>query len=103
MASDEFYCRRGYWPIPKPMKNKPTSAHPSGSAKVPMKELSEIMARVKADAEANVLHFRTDAYEHGAITRLKKWRKRLRDINKVIAWMESQNTEQGGSSASVTG
>lgn len=67
------------------------AASPASSANMPLKELIEIMARVKADAEANVLHFRTDAYEHGSITRLKKWNKRLRDIKKVLAWLDSHS------------
>lgn len=55
----------------------------------PEAELREIVEMSVREAEDNVRHYLTSDHEHGNITRLAKWRKRLKSRTKVKAWLDS--------------
>jgi len=67
----------------------------------PAAELREIIETAVREAEDNVRHYLTSDHEHGNITRLAKWRKRLKARTKVKAWLDSisPNTDISGREA----
>lgn len=93
-GKDEFYCRRGYWPIPKPLPNmsKLDTALLVGlglskeSAKIVMDEITMLRRDIQAAKDR-------DQYRENLVEELKAERTRFREeaemLKRRVTWFLS--------------